>query len=85
MVLSPPSPLEPTPPSPYPLKRSTSSSSPSASSASSSLPRTISDGLHLVAGILVGIYTEAYSYSPSVLGPVMATLGEHLVAELAEG
>lgn len=48
-------------------------------------PHALSDGVHLLLAALLGIYTEAYAYSPATLQPVFTTLTGHLVSELTAG
>jgi hypothetical protein len=38
-----------------------------------------------VVALLLGIYTEAYAYSPATLRPIMSIMSGHLVSALADG
>ena len=78
----------PRPPPPPPRRLFTRSAASSAGEGSAAPPRpphALSEGLHLLLAALLGIYTEAYAYSPATLQPVFTTLTEHLVSELTTG
>ena len=80
----------PAPPAPHHrlrrlFVRPAASSAGEGSAAPPRPPHALSEGLHLLLAALLGIYTEAYAYSPATLQPVFATLTEHLVSELTAG